>query len=54
MFYNCISLTSLTITSEVLSTTITTDMFSGVETNGVFYYNPDYDYSHIIAVLPET
>ena len=30
------------------------DMFAGVVSDGVFYYNPRYDYSHIIAQLPSS
>lgn len=32
----------------------TTDMFYGLGGSGKFYYNPQYDYSHIIAQLPST
>lgn len=31
-----------------------TDMFANITTSGTFYYNPAYDYSHIIAQLPST
>lgn len=30
------------------------EMFQGVTSYGTFYYNPAYDYSHIIAQLPST
>lgn len=29
-------------------------MFYNIKTNGTFYYNPKYDYSKIIEVLPST
>ena len=29
-------------------------MFSNITTTGTFYYNGNYDYSKIIAVLPST
>lgn len=32
----------------------TSDMFESTKPNGKFYYNPEYDYSNIIAALPET
>jgi surface protein len=32
----------------------TSDMFKSTKPNGKFYYNPEYDYSKIIAALPET
>lgn len=33
---------------------VVTNMFAMNEMNGKFYYNPLYDYSHIIAQLPST
>jgi surface protein len=54
MFYGCTSLTKLTMTGDVSNVTYVSDMFYGITTNGTFYYNPDYDYSRIISVLPAT
>lgn len=54
MVGGCYSLTKLTMTGNVSNVTNVDDMFNGITTNGTFYYNPDYDYSKIIAVLPDT
>lgn len=54
MFFRCLSLTKVTMTGDVSKVYDTGSMFSGIETNGTFYYNPDYDYSKIIAQLPST
>lgn len=32
----------------------TTDIFYAVPADGTFYYNPQYDYSHILAKLPSS
>ena len=42
------------MTGDVSNVTYVSNMFNGITTNGTFYYNPDYDYSKIIAVLPDT
>lgn len=45
---------TLTVLGPVNVEADVTDMFRFVKTNGTFYYNPAYDYSHIIAQLPST
>ena len=53
MFYNATNLTSLKMAaSSIQSNVIVTNMFNGVTAEGVFSYNPAYDYSRIINVLP--
>ena len=59
MFCNCYFLKKLTMTGLTNPSANVTDLFTvygaGAQTqNGVFYYNPRYDYSHIIAQLPST
>ena len=57
MFNNCTSLTKVIMTGDVSNLDKSeelTYMFYGINTNGTFYYNPDYDYSRIISVLPAT
>ena len=58
MFRNCTSLIEVKMGFDVskideVYSNIST-MFEGVETTGIFYYNSEYDYSKIIAVLPST
>lgn len=56
MFYGCYALTELTMTGATNPNADVTDMFKdvGQTKSGTFYYNPAYDYSHIIAQLPST
>ena len=42
------------MTDDVSNITSVNNMFNGIKTTGTFYYNPAYDYSKIIAVLPST
>ena len=54
MFSNCKNLTEVkmgVIGKRIISVL---NMFNGITTTGTFYYNPQYDYSEIIAVLPST
>lgn len=52
-FYEMPFLETLTITGDVSNLEDVTDLFYDVRTEGTFYYNPQYDYSKIINVLPE-
>ena len=52
MFYYCTSLKELKMLGPINSSANTSQMFSGINTNGTFYYNSEYDYSNIISVLP--
>jgi surface protein len=52
MFSGCTNLTSLTMMGELTSLLSVSNMFSGIETTGTFYYNKNVDYSKIIEVLP--
>jgi surface protein len=54
MFEHCLSLQSLKMLGPTNPQADVTDMFKDVTTYGTFYYNPNYDYSHIIAQLPTT
>ena len=55
MFTRCSNLTELTIMSEInLNADYSGGMFSGIYTDGTFYYNPQFDYSPIIAKLPSS
>lgn len=54
MFYGCYNLTELTMTGPTNPNADVTDMFKDITKSGTFYYNPQYDYSHIIAQLPST
>jgi surface protein len=54
MFSSCILLEEVIMTSEISKDLDATQMFSRVKPNGTFYYNPNYDYSKIIAQLPST
>lgn len=52
MFYKSYFLESLTITGDISNVEDFTDMFKNCASNGTFYYNPEYDYSKIIEILP--
>lgn len=56
MFYNCTSLKELKMGGNPanLNSSYTNNMFSNIKTNGVFKYNPEYDYKYIIERLPST
>ena len=54
MFERCRSLQSLKMLGPTNPQADVTDMFKDVTSEGTFYYNPNYDYSHIIAQLPTT
>lgn len=53
-FISCRNLKSVTMTSPLHKNLSNYSMFSYVETEGTFYYNPEYDYSKIIEQLPAT
>lgn len=54
MFRFCTNLKSVTMTGNPSNLVSTTSMFDKVTTTGTFYYNKNYNYSKIIAVLPST
>lgn len=54
MFNGCSSLAEIRMRGDVSKVTNVTGMFSSVKSGGTFYYNPQYDYSKIIAELPAT
>ena len=54
MFSGCNSLKSVTMLGPINPNVIVDNMFVSVPANGTFYYNPEYDYSAIIAKLPST
>ena len=54
MFRYCGKLTEVKMGGDVSNVTSVTNMFSNISTTGTFYYNPEYDYSKIIEVLPST
>lgn len=54
MFYRLSSLEELTMTGPTNPNANVNGMFSSVRNAGKFYYNPEFDYSHIIAKLPST
>ena len=54
MFSGCYNLQTVMMDSELNPNLRVSSMFAAVTTNGTFYYNPAYDYSKIIAALPET
>lgn len=54
MFESCLTLRSLKMLGPTNPQADVTDMFKDVKSEGTFYYNPNYDYSHIIAQLPTT
>lgn len=53
-FGGCTSLKEITMNTDISHLTIPSKLFSDIKTDGTFYYNPQYDYSKIIAVLPST
>lgn len=54
MFWDCRRLIELRMLGPTNPNANVTSMFLDIKTNGTFYYNPAYDYSHIIAQLPST
>lgn len=52
MFNGCARLSEIRMGGDVSKVTNVTNMFNLIQTGGTFYYNPQYDYSKIIAVLP--
>ena len=54
MFDNCRYLTELKMGGSVNNVNNVKEMFHRISTTGTLYYNKDYDYSKIIAVLPST
>ena len=54
MFAECRYLTEVKMGGNVSNVTNVTKMFWNIESTGTFYYNPQYDYSKIIEVLPPT
>ena len=58
MFANCQSLTSLTITSNIDNVISVNgrynNLFDGVYTEGIFHFNPAYNYDIILNELPDT
>ena len=52
MFQLCSKLTSVKMGGDVSKVTNVGTMFGSISTTGTFYYNAQYDYSKIIAVLP--
>ena len=58
MFAYCTSLTSVTMTHSVDNVervqAVYTELFQDVETEGVFYFNPVYNYDIILNELPDT
>jgi hypothetical protein len=51
-FYNAAFLRSITMIDDISNVEDVTDMFKNCSSGGTFYYNPAYDYSKIIEVLP--
>ena len=57
MFYGCTSLKEVKMggnPAKITNSTYVEYMFNGITTEGVLYYNTEYDYSKIIAKLPST
>lgn len=57
MFYNCTNLVELKMggnPAKITSSSYVANMFYSVKTNGVFRYNPDYNYKYILDWLPST
>ena len=52
MFALCGNLREVRMGGDVSKVTNVVNMFNVIYTEGTFYYNPQYDYSTIIAVLP--
>ena len=53
-FTACSSLTSIYIDSAINSSVVFEATFFQVAENGTLYYNSNYDYSKIFALLPTT
>lgn len=54
MFANCHKLASIDLSSfDISAVESIWDIFWSVAPEGILYYNPEYDYSQIIAELPE-
>lgn len=53
MFGYCFELKELKMGGDVSKLTNVSGMFSSITTTGTFYYDSNYDYSKIIAVLPK-
>lgn len=53
-FSKCTQLTEVKMSGPLSPYVDVTNMFADVTTTGTFYYDGNYDYSKIIAVLPET
>ena len=54
MFDSSTSLCVLKMNSELTKLTTLTDMFKNITTNGILYYNCNYDYTKIKNILPTT
>lgn len=57
MFQNCSNLTEIRMggnPAKITSTHNVSNMFQGIKTEGILYYNADYDYSQIKMMLPTT
>lgn len=54
VFVGCRNLKSVTMSSPLHKNLSNYSMFAYVETDGTFYYNPEYDYSKVIEQLPST
>lgn len=57
MFAECKKLTEIKMggnPAKITSSSYVDYMFNNISTNGVLRYNPDYNYSYIIAKLPST
>ena len=54
MFWGCVKLLEVRMYGDVSKVTNVLGMFNLIAANGTFYYNPQYDYSKIIAVLPSS
>jgi surface protein len=52
MFGDCKGLTEVKMGGDVSEVIKVDAMFNGIKTTGMFYYNPQYDYSKIIEQLP--
>lgn len=52
MFYKARFLESITFTDDISNVEDFTDMFKDSSSLGTFYYNPQYDYTKIIELLP--
>lgn len=54
MFKQCSYLQEVYIDGDISNVNDVSEIFDNITTEGTFYYNPAYDYSKIIAVLPAT